>query len=238
MTDLIPELTNVTPEHAFMFMLLERVNALEDGQDKIHTQMEWLQQEIPNCIPYEWYCYHFSTPTEINEITGEDLEVYFDTLREKCMDVLFHNRSHTNPEFAYWHWYIKSETNQYELRVYIRYRIPISKNKLNLSFDEIPNIVSFEIIPLHGGSSDIRMMLTERLGYTDVFPYSTPDFGVEIWRRGGDSIDFPLEETWTQGRFTVSPNYKTGCHQHFMLRDRLLVMIRMNRWTELFRLSE
>lgn len=216
-------------------MLLERIGRLEDELLRIQ---QTIPQTIPDQIPYEWFCYHFSTPIETNAPTGEDLEVYIERLREKCIDVLFQHRSHTEPEFAYWHWYIKSETNRYELRVYIRYRIPISKNKLNISLDGIPTTVSFEIIPMHGGSSDIRMMLTERLGYSDVFPYSTPDFGVELWRRGGDSIDVPLEEKWTYGPFTTSPNYKTGFHQQFMLRDRLLTMIQMNRWVDLFRLSE
>ena len=212
-------------------MLLERIGRLED--ELLH-----IQQTIPNQIPYEWYCYQFSTPIEINETTGEDVDMYIERLREKCIDVLFQNRSHTEPEFAYWHWYIKSNTNRYELKVYIRYRIPIAKNKLNIALNDIPNTVSLEIIPMHGGTSDIRMMLKERLGYSDVFPYSTPDLGVELWRRGGDSMDVPLEERWTNDRFTMSLNYNTGYDEHLMLQDKLLRWIRMKRWVDLFRLNE
>jgi hypothetical protein len=243
MSDLIPPLEGVTPEHAFMFMLLERVNHLEDSEDTFKKQLAWLESEIPNRIPYEWMCFRFTQPVDINtnQESIEDymsrMELYYTTLRELCINSVFRHRNKLNPMFAHWSWCIK-QNNVYELLLYVRFANPVCKHTFQYIHDEIVSPTRVQMMPVAGGSSDIKMILQERLGYNEYFPYTTPDFGMELWRKGGDEIDYPLEETWTHEDFTISPNYKNTPHEFFMLRDRLLVMVRMSRWVDLFRLQD
>lgn len=246
------QLVGVTPEHSFMFMLLERVNQLEDGQDKHEEMFALVKKEIPNCIPYEWYIFRFTValPTSLeipmneeeheHETHGPPVdEYYLMQIRDQCINRVFKHRNITNPQFGYWSWRITS-TNVYELLVYVRFHVPIAKKDFELDTwraDLLPEI-QYQMHPVYSGASDMKMIIKERLGYIDSFPYAVPDYGVELWRKGGDEVNHPLDETWTSGPFIDSSNYKKGVHEFFLLRDHLLRLIRMKRWIELFRIGE
>lgn len=249
MSDLIPFLENVTPEHAFMFMLLDRVNQLEDEQETYKEKIELLQKDIPKWIPYEWYMFRFTKKIETDNTTDGPVDIdllsySYTTLREYCINLVFKNRIVTNPQFSFWKWMVKSN-NVWELIVYVRFSLPISLKNFDHIQQEIGTLTNdspyrhrCQIIPMHGGMSDMKMLLTEYLGYIDRFPCTDAGYGMDIWRKGGDEIEYPLETKWTNGDFLSSPNYRKTVSEMISLRNNLLGSIKIQNWLDLFHIGD
>lgn len=251
MSDLIPFLENVTPEHAFMFMLLDRVNNLEDEQDTYKERLEQLKKEIPKWVPYEWYMFRFTKKVDSSDIdntsnndTVDFLNYSYTFLREYCINLAFKNREKTNPQFAFWKWMVKNN-NVWELLIYVRFSLPISMQYFDYikeTIDTLPENTPYknrcQIIPIHGGTSDMKLLLTEYLGYIDRFPCTDAGYGMDIWRKGGDEIEYPLETKWTNGDFLSSPNYRKTVSEMISLRNNLLGSIKIQNWLDLFHIGD
>lgn len=247
MSDLIPYLENVTPEHAFMFMLLDRVNQLEDEQDTYKDNIELLKKDIPKWIPYEWYIFRFTKKVEGDDTTSIDTDFLnnsYTNLREYCINLVFENRTTTNPQFAFWKWRVKS-SHVWELLVYVRFSLPISMqcfHHIETNLESLPLNSPYrnrcQIIPMHGGASDMKLLLTEHIGYIDRFPCTDAGYGMDIWRKGGDDIEFPLETQWTTGDFLYSPNYRKTISEMISLRNNLLGIIKIQNWLDLFHIGD
>jgi|Laugresbdmm110sn_1035088.scaffolds.fasta_scaffold14328_2 hypothetical protein len=224
-------LVNVTPEHAFAFMLHDRIETLEDDAIATKNILLSIPADISSWIPYEWLNFKFQLP-----ISSEVSEEILETFRVACVNSVFERRASYNPYFAYWTWEITTQNNTFDLHIYIRFGKPCSF----ASFDYIklknPNIL-LTIRPVQGGSSEMKMIIKDRLGYTMSFPYSKSDIGVEIWRKGGDGYDNVLDEDWSTDPFIFSKNYKVSVHEFYLLRDEILRMVQNRRWLELFHMD-
>ena len=221
-------LVDVTPEHAFAFMLHDRIEALEDRMVANESSVSSIQSKITSWVPYEWINFKFQLP--VSSETSEDM---IDTFRIECVNSVFQKRAFTNPLFAYWSWRITAQDNMYELHVFVRFGNPCTFE----SFDFIKQNVSFTMRPLQGGPSEMKMIIKDRLGFSMSFPYTTSELGVEIWRKGGDGYDHCLDEDWSTVPFIFSKNYKVSVGEFYLVRDRILQMVRTKRWLELFRMD-
>jgi len=165
-------------------------------------------------------------------------EYHYNDLREKCINALFSTRTTTNPLFAYWNWRILSHDDRYELNVYVRFGNSIPIKHFDFLYDEIVGTqMELQIFPIHGGTGEVKMLVKDRLGYTHNFPYITPDHGIDIWRKGGDEFEVPLDTQWTSDNFLNSKNYLSEEMGMKPSNTSLLMMIQTKQWIELFHLD-
>lgn len=203
-------LKDLSTDHAFMFMLHDRIIQLED-------MVVQLQKKSENSR-HEWLKFVFksSCPTF-------DLMFLRNTL-SSCVNYVFHDRASTNPLFASWLWWLDEE-NIFTIHVYVRFANP----RCILEWEH-PLLA--KIKPTTCG--DVKLILKDRLSYLDSFPEPSEPYGLDIWCKGGDIVEYPLSDTWGNDAFLDSPNYRHPCFSQNDARDRLLVLIKTRHWSLLF----
>ncbi|MEY3767045.1 MAG: hypothetical protein RLZZ11_112 [Cyanobacteriota bacterium] len=218
---------------AFTLMLLERLERLEDDHRALAGAFETLHRRVP----YEWYKITMSA-----RVSAGDDEAYYTSLRKRWINQLFSARAVYKPLFAYWNWFIdgvdrddgRGSMDVFHIHCYIQFQKPATMNDIAGVFGTMGHTAT----PVQGGVAEVKMILKERFEYLSMFPEATADYGADIWRRGGDPFEYPLDEKWTDGAFLESPEYCQIFHALHPDRetflDYIMVGVKNNRWLELF----
>jgi hypothetical protein len=234
-------LSTPSPHEAFSMMLLERIERLEEDYAEAKAALESFRHRLPEHIPYEWFRVVFSMPAfPENEPTYKN---YYGRFRETCINQLFSTRKDTHPLFAYWFWEVESapqsSAERFYLTVYVRFRHWTTVDYLKTLLSPLKDTtVQVDVHPTQGGVGEVQMLLTKRLKYNHVFNYSVPEYGIDIWRWGGEEIEYPLAQEWSIGNFLESPNYRQPVGMRYAYLDWILHLIHNNNWVHLFRLYD
>lgn len=210
-------------------MLLERLERLED-------EYRALQASLSSKIPHEWWKITFKAP-----VSAGDDAAYYASLRVRWINQLFSQRARFEPTFAFWHWFIEGmmedtddgASDAFHIHAYIRFKNYTTLEDIRSIFGTVLHSAQ----PLTGGMAELKMVLEDRTynnGY-DYFNGSTADYGMDMWRRGGESFDSPAPTEWTDGDFLDSPEYRPPSapdRQAFL--DYLRLTIQQKRWMALF----
>jgi hypothetical protein len=260
-------LSTPSPHEAFSMMLLERIERMEDEQRTLKETITNLKETLGDHIPAEWYKFVFTMPALPDTLppvspTDYSNALYYDKIRETCINRLFSTRSDTKPLFSFWKWKLcvnepaeDFKKDEFKIWVYVRWESwkPVSYFKGLLG--DLPSVIqtickdkhmptklpSVEIYPLQGGIVEVQLALTEKVGYimnirTNIMPYGFPENGIDIWRRGG-TPRYPLEKNWTTGAFLESPNYKHPITEKQSFLNFMADMVQRNQvqyWYQLF----
>jgi hypothetical protein len=168
---------------------------------------------------------------------------YYGRFRETCINQLFSTRKDTHPLFAYWFWEVESapqsSAERFYLTVYVRFRHWTTLDYLKTLLSPLKDTtVQVDVHPTQGGVGEVQMLLMKRLKYNHVFNYSVPEYGIDIWRWGGEEIEYPLTQEWSIGNFLESPNYRQPVGMRYAYLDWILHLIHNNNWVHLFRLYD
>jgi hypothetical protein len=82
--------------------------------------------------------------------------------------------------------------------------------------------------------ADVKQHLKDRLKYVASFPLACEEYGIDIWRYGGDACEVSLETQWNIDPFLSSTNYKMSDEERDEFRHWVLQMIRHKEWSQLF----
>jgi hypothetical protein len=228
------ELQTPTAHEAFTLMLLERLEQLEDAHRDLKNQFGTFMERVGDHLPVEWVQILFKA-----DITNVEGSLELMQIKDGWINQLFQHRSKFEPEFAYWSWWIDGEPAgenrqmDYYLKMYLRVQRPIAMARLR---EWVPE--GTKMVAVQGGSAEVQRILQENFQYTIVFPPSCmADYGMDVWRRGGDTFEYPLEVAWVPGPFLSGPNYTHPVSVRFLYLNWFLQMVKNGKWSHLFRLE-
>jgi len=205
-----------SPLHAYAIMLHERVERCEDEIDRLRGTIEEMKR---NAHLY-WTGRYFKITNTI--AVGDPRTL--DTVRKNAMDAVFRHRNKFHPLFAYMKWL--HEGNTFRMDTYLIVKDPVSLLQMQAW---IPDAL---VCSYEGAYGELKARIKNDIGYYLSMPAPHDDIGAELWKVGGDGMEFELQEDMTcpEEAFTSSPNY---CGV-FALQCLLHEQVRHRNWFELF----